>query len=389
MIRGYYCQSVVFVFVCLLGCIFASGSVPGAEDPAYAVHVKVNEIGTTWVEIDGQLYGAKPDEQGPIGGGTGYTRILSTGDYVVRTRQELLDALSKAESGQIVFLPGDVVIDFSVWVHAEQLVLEIPGGVTLASDRGRNGSEGALLYSTEFKTQPLIRAKGDNVRITGLRVRGPDPQLRMEWHRYCFSGDNAKGNTYYYTFPTSDGIRSEHSSLEVDNCELYGWSHAAVYTASGKAHRVHNNYIHHNQRHGLGYGVCLNKAEVLIEYNLFDNNRHSVAGTGRPGGGYIARHNVVLERANSHLFDMHGGRDRKDGTNVAGTQIVISNNTFTSTHQRAVLIRGVPQEEALIQYNWFYIPEPGSRVLGSDGNTKAVDNVYGDPPSRKEEAYSF
>ena len=33
------------------------------------------DLGQTWVEIDGQTYGARPDATGPIGGGAGYTRI--------------------------------------------------------------------------------------------------------------------------------------------------------------------------------------------------------------------------------------------------------------------------------------------------------------------------
>ena len=46
-------------------------------------------------------------------------------------------------------------------------------GVTLASNRGCKGSEGAVIYSEAFQTRPLIRALGPDVRITGLRLRGP------------------------------------------------------------------------------------------------------------------------------------------------------------------------------------------------------------------------
>ena len=34
----------------------------------------------TWVEIGDTVYGAKPDKQGPIGGGKGYERIITKGD---------------------------------------------------------------------------------------------------------------------------------------------------------------------------------------------------------------------------------------------------------------------------------------------------------------------
>ena len=94
-------------------------------------------------------------------------------------------------------------------------------------------------------------------------------------------------------------------------------------------------FIHHNQYQGLGYGVCLDEAETLIEGNLFDANRHSIAGTGRSGSGYEARHNVEMGRSLGHCFDMHGGRDRQDGTDVAGGWMHIHHNTFRVPNRRA------------------------------------------------------
>jgi hypothetical protein len=65
----------------------------------------------TWVEIDNVVYGAKPDARGPIGGGNGYVNIITEGDYTVRDLDALLEALSKAKSGQVVFMPAETVID--------------------------------------------------------------------------------------------------------------------------------------------------------------------------------------------------------------------------------------------------------------------------------------
>ena len=50
-------------------------------------------------------------------------------------------------------------------------------------------------------------------------------------------------------------------------------------------------------------------SDVLIEANRFNNGRHHIASTGRPGSSYEARYNIILENANSHHFDMHGARD--------------------------------------------------------------------------------
>ena len=48
-------------------------------------------------ELD-DTYGCEANPTGnPIGGGEGYSDILSTGDFVVTTFQELLDALAQAQ----------------------------------------------------------------------------------------------------------------------------------------------------------------------------------------------------------------------------------------------------------------------------------------------------
>lgn len=332
------------------------------------------KLGQTWVEIEGKTYGAKPDQRGPIGGGKGYTKIATNGDYPVSTLDELLDALGKARPGEVVYLDGKVEIDCTERVYIEKLVLQIPEGVTLASNRGQGNSRGAMIYSDTFATSPLMRAAGANVRITGLRVRGPNPKRCLDHHRRSFA--EGRGHKYYYKFPTSDGIVADHSRLEVDNCELAGWSHAAIYLKGGDGHHIHHNSIHHNQYQGLGYGVCQNEAISLIEHNLFNYNRHSIAGTGRPGTAYEARNNVEIRQSLSHCFDMHGGGDRGDGTNVAGTWLKIHHNTFRSP-SRAVAIRGVPEHGAEIHNNWFHQRKPGSAAVRSAGKTRVYDNAYG------------
>ena len=69
-------------------------AVAGAED-------------ATSIELEGKTYGALPDEIGPIGGGAGYTKIVTQGDYAATNLDQLLEALSKAKPGQVVFIPGE------------------------------------------------------------------------------------------------------------------------------------------------------------------------------------------------------------------------------------------------------------------------------------------
>ena len=333
----------------------------------------------TWVEVGESVFGAKPDRLGPIGGGNGYTNLVTAGDYTVQDLDSLLDALSQARAGQVIFIPGETEIDLTARIHIEQIVLRIPEGVTLAGNRGHNGSQGALLTSDALNTPAIIRTAGPNVRITGLRIQGPCPKRYLDHHKRAF-GPGGGRHEYYYKFPTSNGIVAEHPRLEVDNCVVSAFAHGGVFLTAGDGHHIHHNYIHHCQYNGLGYGVSHRSASSLIEYNLFDWNRHSIAGTGQPGCGYVARHNVELGVSLSHCFDMHGGRDRKDGTDIAGTSIEIYNNTFRAP-TTPVKIRGVPEEKCDVHHNWFpRHDDPGSAVIGLSGKTRAFNNAYGSEP---------
>ena len=296
--------------------------------------------------------GASGSRGYPLGGGAGYREVVRPTGSPVRHLDELLDALASARAGDTVYVAGDAVIECTERVYVEELVLELPGGVTLASDRGIRGAPGGLIRSDTFATNPLVQVTGPDARVTGLRLQGPNPRQCLEHHSRAYY--EGRGPEYYYSFPTSVGIRTREPRLRVDNCELAGWSLGAVYILAGDGHRVQHCFIHHNQYQGLGYGVCLDEAETLIEGNLFDANRHSIAGTGRSGSGYEARDNVEMGRSLGHCFDMHGGRDRQDGTDVAGGWMHIHHNTFRVPNRRALLISGTPEDRAVVEHNWFH-----------------------------------
>lgn len=370
----------------LAGCLAAAppDATQQHDDPSV---VRPADLGDTWTEVGGRQYGAVPLDTGPIGG-AGVRDVVTGGAFHVDDRSGLVAALEEASDGDAVYIDPEAEIDLTVPVYADGLVLHVPPGVTLASNRRAGASRGGLIYSDTFDTAPLIRAH-EGSRITGLRLRGPDPERRMELHRDAFQGSDARGSRYYYAFPVSRGLEAIADEVTVDNCELWGWSHAAVSFERGAGHAVRHSYLHHNQRHGLGYGVALDRAEVDIAYNLFDWNRHAVAGTGRTPSGYAARHNVILANANGHLLDMHGGEDRGDGTNVAGTWMRFEHNTLANTRRRAIVIRGIPAEEAVVTRNWFYAPVVGRQAVAAVENASVDDNVYGEPPERREETYRY
>jgi hypothetical protein len=331
----------------------------------------------TWIKLKGEVYGAQADASGPIGGGEGYTKSVTKGDFVVKDLDGLLKALDQAKAGQVVFIPGATEIDCTARVYIEKLVLVVPGGVTLAGDRGAKGSPGALICSDALDTPTLIRIGGPDARITGLRIRGPNPKRYLDHHRRAFV--EGKGDGYYYKFPTSAGIVANDPGLEVDNCEIAAFGHAGIVLHQGDRHHVHHNFIHHCQYNGLGYGVCHLKSRSLIEFNQFDFNRHSIAGTGQPGCSYEARNNVELGTSLSHCFDMHGGRDREDGTDVAGTTILIHHNTFRAP-ERPVCIRGVPEDACKVFRNWFPQHASADAAVKAAAKTTVTDNAYGPAP---------
>ncbi|MBT4137645.1 MAG: hypothetical protein HOE48_07005 [Candidatus Latescibacteria bacterium] len=336
-------------------------------------NAKIPKLSQTHIHLNNEICGASPDDLGPIGGGLNYTQTIEPNTSAIRNLNDLLDALTQAKSGDTLYIHPRAQIDCTERVFIEDLILEIPEGVTLASNRGQNGSPGGMVFSDTFQTKPLISPKGPNVRITGLRLRGPNAKPCLEHHTRSFA--EGRGHDYYYKFPTSDGIITEHGHLQVDNCELAGWSRAAIFLRKGTGHHIHHNFIHHNQYNGLGYGVSHDVAESRITHNLFNYNRHSIAGTGRAGSEYEACHNIELGHSLSHCFDMHGGRDRKDNTTIAGSKLNVHHNTFYCP-KTAVVIRGIPTKSAEIHHNWFH-QSPTQLSIRTDGNTTITNNVYG------------
>ncbi len=307
-------------------------------------------------------YGAEANPTGePLGGGSGYSRLVLAGDYSVETRAELLAALHQAKAGEVIYLLPQARIDLTGLVD-----IDIPAGITMAGNRGYMDSPGPLIYTTDLNAFPLFRVTGAGSRITGLRLQGPDPER-----------------------PDSIAINILADKTEIDNCEIFDWSYAGVAMLRAEDVHVHHNYIHNVRRPGLGYPVVLNLSTALVEANIFDYYRHAIAATGRAGTGYEARYNLVLGHAISHAFDMHGGADFCPRENppcterelyMAGAYVNIHHNTFLIISYEAIRLRGVPAAYVDIHHNWFIHPDPSFAVryrYYSGGNASVHLNVYG------------
>jgi len=302
---------------------------------------------------EAETFGCEANPTGdPIGGGPGYRDIRTRGDVTVRTAEELLAALRQATDGQVVFIPDGVEIDLT-----GQSDLTLATGVTLAGTRGHEGSLGARLFTTLRTTSPLLRSGGDRVRITGLRLEGP------------YAGPERIGTM-------SRAISIGHHDSAVDNCEIYNWNCVGIGVGGGGDVRIHHNHIHHCQLSGFGYGVSTGGSNCFIIANRFDWCRHAIASSGSPGDAYEAAWNWFGPNATSHHADMHGGRDRGDGTDIAGDWIHIHHNTFMDPKRRAIGIRGTPSQWARIHHNRFAHAST-KEALFSGGNTHVFRNLCG------------
>jgi len=274
-------------------------------------------------------------------------------DFTVSDYTGLKKALDQAKAGQTVFIDSQSKIDLT----GKEGTLILKDSINLVSSGTLPEDYGALLFTSmqylnnsNSGIKPLIIITGNRAHIMGLRIRGADTATHES---FVDSLIKAGGDQAQYKLPLCRGLEIHAKNAEIDHCELYGWSHAAMEFESGSGGKVHDNYIHHNQRYLLGYGISVDSAKVLIYNNLFDFNRHSIAGRGAAGCSYEAYNNTILGHCISYAFDMHGGDDRGDGTDLAGDTVSIHDNTFYLWERRGILINGVPSRALIVQNNKF------------------------------------
>ncbi len=318
----------------------------------------------------------------PIGGGVGYTKILSASqaNYVVSNATQLLSALSSATSGQIIYVDDNAKIDLTGKITNTGVSggIVIPSGVTLASGRGANGSKGGLIFSNDFFPESqfiALFAPQSYVRITGLRLQGPSP-LAMD------EGFTATG--------VANAIRLNFDKVEIDNCELYAWDKWAVWIQAGNLHKVHHNYFHDTMRNGYGYGIWVYSSGSgmmsNVEANLFDHCRHCIASSGHENS-WQGQYNIFLERNLFTNNDRHG--QGSNGINPGGKNTTINNNLYFDTiNNNWGIAAPVPTNGGLLSvyHNWLFIQNglvnsPADPYTGGNAQITVYDNRYNFNPA--------
>lgn len=307
----------------------------------------------------------------------------SDADDTPVNREQLVAALETAEKGDVIFVPGGTTIDLT-GVHNQGVAAP---NVTLASGRG-NDSEGAELvvrdsmYMKDEEIRRVFNITEPGFRLTGLRLVGPQP-THDEWV------------SYEVNRPMS-GIEVNADRVEIDNVVGRGWGHTPVNI--GRAGFVEKAHVHHcdlvdNPQDALGYGVSMRHAEPLIQRCYFDNNRHSIAGSGHEDCSFIACYNLFGPHGVLHAIDMHcrnsdDGKSKQGGKRVSvhHNEVQFTRDRISGGPQEAIKLRGVPKEGARIVNNRFHHPSDRVDTVGPgrDGDAVLLEVPDGEAPSFNE-----
>lgn len=313
-------------------------------------------------------------------------RVTIHGNHMVPTLRQAL----QTENQEIRVRNG---VDLNVESWGDPGVY-VASGVKLIGTRSPT-QLGPRIYTTK-RPKRLLRLNGDRIRISGMRIEGGEKGV--------YDGDG------------SDGIEIESNrDIEIDNNELFGWTGSAIEVRDNSNRieftapytiRIHDNYIHHNRHYGrLGYGIAaVDGSFVLIDRNVFDYNRHAIAGDGSDWSGYSAVDNLVLENGGehkhfpvygwdyTHQFDMHGQSncgvgdifsDSVYNCGRAGHHVNVQYNAFRYTRNPAFKLRGTPQlapAGAQVSFNVFRHGSAGEALQQTESGMREEFNQFGVDP---------
>jgi hypothetical protein len=272
----------------------------------------------------------------------------------VGTAQELIDKLVKGH--KCVYVEDKARIDLAAVpdnpLSDDESVLVIPDGVMLMGGRSPTVLGGMLELSHRIAKRIMLKL-GSNTRVAGLRLRGYNERDR-------------KGRND----PTRAIAIFGKADVLIENNEIFGWPSSGVDVRDTPARRsripqITRNFFHNNVQCNLGYGVVVGgNGFARIDRNLFNYNRHDVAGAGDPGDGYVAELNFTLTSGPkcdpgdtfqhyNQQYDMHGLNG------VAGDLIEIRRNTIRGAQgyaagfqkRPAFWLRGTPEFKAIFVGN--------------------------------------
>jgi hypothetical protein len=268
---------------------------------------------------------------------------------------------------------------------------------------------------------PLFRIEGDNVRFSGVRLRGPgkvpDAWTAVIYRPQCPESPDGNGKPCAQGYTTGIEVGNQYRlfhpiNVEIDHNEFSNWNNQAViigcdgrvpdaenpnppacpdprdhrdgtdqgriwvnftskvtsdssrinYPSVSEPIYVHDNWFHDNffGEPYFGYGVNVGGSHALIERNVFDGHHHAIAGGNHHHTGYRAYRNLVLGPYDKYnqQFDMHG--DRKCGWDLDWGQFDNPGECGLAGHD--VDIRW---NSFLSTYRGLFGPAPSIKVRGT------------------------
>lgn len=272
----------------------------------------------------------------------------------VKTVDELRSRIANAWIGDTIFISRGVDFDMTGEkpIEIDRPVKIIAASLPITASKPH--------FFDKKNPLPLFKIVSGDVTLEGLWLEG----FEKDSKKAEIITLNKKGIKGVYQFPVTRGIEVTSKNTTIRNCILEGFSHAAIFVTEGGEVLVERNDIHHNQRWGLGYGVALHqKSTAEIRFNRFDFNRHSIAGSGFSGQSYEAYENWFGKNHNDTPLDMHGGKDRGDGTEIAGTVVDIHDNEILDSGNPIFIHRGIAEIFVNISHNTLYYQD-SSKVIG-------------------------
>jgi PKD repeat protein len=152
--------------------------------------------------------------------------------------------------------PGIVHVPAGDYRYDE--TIKVPSGVIIEG----SGMDKTRLHINTNSSVYLMSVAGNNIRITSLKLEGYTTQTSSGINNYTMA---------LYT--------SSKKNLYIDHCEIMAFRRGIVVTTGATATVEHSNIHHHTNADGYGF-MTSRESYVMIRYDEFSNNRHSIASGG-------------------------------------------------------------------------------------------------------------
>lgn len=278
------------------------------------------------------IYGARSDLYS-IGGLLG-RKAVENPDFTASNDNEIHDFNKEIQPGQVLFISDDAVIDLSDFLIAGDTDgyngVKIPFEFIVKKDtawvgnRGVGDFGGAILKVTSYSDCTIV--VGENARLAGLVIQGPDREVDIKNHDQNFSC----------------GILVRGHNAIVENCEISGFYRMGIHVYYSNNVTIRNNYIHDILSPTSGRAVYLEGSTVEMYGNLFSNVTNVVTNGFKSSLDF--HDNMDAGNVRGRYFDLF----------TAGQDFSIKNNTFLSS---VALLSTTNASKLEIENNLFAYPE--------------------------------